>query len=715
MAAGVTHNLSVSVDPVGGGTTSPSGTTTYAEGAVVNVTASANLGYAFSSWTGACTGSGACSVTMSADKSVTAHFTTVPTYVLTTAVSPSGGGTITPSAGTHTYNQGAVVAVTATPNSGYAFSSWSGACTGSGACSVTMDAAKSVTANFAATIAFTGTELLGRPEATSMSVSIVPNAAITLHYEYGTTSGVYTAQTTQTTAAAATPKVVVISGLTPDTKYYYRMRYSTDGGTTWVARPELSFQTQRATGSTFKFTITTDSHVNIQLGSGTTWQNTLNDIKDDGADFEIDLGDTFAMDNGSASVPLGATATAEQKYKDQLPYFNTISGSSPIYVVPGNHEQQEAWHLTASNTGGDPAISLPVMSKNAEKKYFLNPVNDSFYSGDTGTYTYLSGDQLKQDYFAWTWGDALFVVISPFWTTTTKPYTTSTGGGEGDTTGTDDRWDWTLGQTQFNWLKTTLQNSTAKYKFVFAHQIVGGNNATSQVNYGHGGVDSANLVEWGGYNVGGSVWGWDSNRSGWGSQTIHQILVANGVSAFFHGHDHQYAYEKLDGVVYQAVPSGSFTGSFGMYTTGGNAGKTIWADSTQGPGHLVVTVSPPQTTVDFIRSNASSANTYTIVSVNPTVTISKPGTQPQLDWPAATVDHYAVYRSLTAPYFAPPSAGTKLGNVPTATHSYTDPTAVLTVAGNTYYYVVAPMNASDAPIGASNRTGAFVFGLVPGN
>ena len=71
--------------------------------------------------------------------------------------------------------------------------------------------------------------------------------------------------------------------------------------------------------------------------------------------------------------------------------------------------------------------------------------------------------------------------------------------------------------------------------------------------------------------------------------------------------------------------------------------------------------------------------------------------------------------ALTAPYFAPPSAGTKLSNVTTAVHSYTDPTAVLTVAGNTYYYVVAPMNASDEPIGASNRTGAFVFGLVPGN
>ena len=101
------------------------------------------------------------------------------------------------------------------------------------------------------------------------------------------------------------------------------------------------------------------------------------------------------------------------------------------------------------------------------------------------------------------------------------------------------------------------------------------------------------------------------------------------------------------------------------------------------------------------------------MSVNPTVTISKPGTQPKLDWPAASVDHYAVYRSATAPYFAP-SASTKLSNVPTAGHTYTDSNADLTVAGS-YYYVVASMSASDAPVGASNRTGVFVFGVAPGS
>ena len=108
------------------------------------------------------------------------------------------------------------------------------------------------------------------------------------------------------------------------------------------------------------------------------------------------------------------------------------------------------------------------------------------------------------------------------------------------------------------------------------------------------------------------------------------------------GTDHQYAYEKRDGIVYQSVPTGSFTGNFGVYPAG--SGYTIWADSTQVSGHLKVTVDPAQTTVDYIKTGAtSSAYTYSIVSVNPTVTISKPGNQATLDWPqVVAVDHYAV-------------------------------------------------------------------------
>jgi hypothetical protein len=398
-----------------------------------------------------------------------------------------------------------------------------------------------------AVIAFTGEELLGRPTDTSISISIVPDAAITLYYEYGTTSGVYTGQTAIGSAAANQPKVMVISCLTANTKYYYRMQYSTDGGSNWTPRPEHSFQTQRAAGSSFTFDVTTDSHVNILLGDADTWTATLNDVADDEPDFLLDLGDTFDM----RSLSAGDIAGAENSYKYQLPFFNIVSPSAPIFLAPGNHEQQEAWHQIAG------ANSLNIVGANAQKKFFLNPVPDgSFYTGDTSTNPLLIGDQLKEDYYAWTWGDALFVVINPYWYTTTKPYQSDPGGGETDTTGSGDAWDWTLGQTQFDWLKATLGGSTAKYKFIFSHQMVSDASLSGQEDYGHAGANHAQYVEWGGYNEDGTTYGWNTERAGWGSETVHDMLVANGVSAFFHGHDHQYAYESRDGVVYQAVPRG---------------------------------------------------------------------------------------------------------------------------------------------------------------
>ena len=57
------------------------------------------------------TGTGACSVTMNFNTTVTANFTPI-NYNLTTAVSPSGGGTINPAAGVHAYAYGTVVGLT---------------------------------------------------------------------------------------------------------------------------------------------------------------------------------------------------------------------------------------------------------------------------------------------------------------------------------------------------------------------------------------------------------------------------------------------------------------------------------------------------------------------------------------------------------------------------------------------------------------------------
>ncbi len=457
-------------------------------------------------------------------------------------------------------------------------------------------------ARAATVITFSGSELLGRPTSTSITINVVPSQSINIFYEYGVSSGNYPWHTDTGLASGGQPYETIINGLAPNTKYYYRMQYQVPGDSDWVVRAEHSFWTQHAQGNSFTFTITSDSHVSIMLGSSEEWTKTMANVAADHPDFEIDLGDTFAMDN------VTSVSGAESAYLTQRQYFDLVGGSAAIYLATGNHEEQEGWHLDDT---GDPATSKPVMGTNAQNKYYLNPVPDSFYSGDTNPYSYLDGDHLREDYYAWTWGDALFVVIDPFWYTMTKPFIGNTGGGETSDTGSGDRWDWTLGLEQFNWLKQTLEDSTAEYKFIFAHHMVGGSD-----DYVRGGANPANIAEWGGYDENGTTWGWDTNRdvSQWGTEPVHQILVDNHVSAFFHGHDHQYAYEKRDGIVYQSVPAAGFTGNgFNIYTTG--QGYTIQALPSD--GHLRVTVSPDQATVDYIASTGGSVNySYEIIPQN---------------------------------------------------------------------------------------------------
>ena len=229
--------LTPGVSPSGGGTVSPASSGYYAAGTVVNLSATANSGYAFSGWTGpvANPSSASTTVTMNAPANVTANFqsnavqvtvgaspagpsftvdgttytspqtltwtigtshtlaTTSPqtpiagteyafsgwsdggtiahsvtapsttttytasfttSYLLTPGVSPSGGGTVSPASSGY-YGAGTVVNLSATANSGYAFSGWTGpvANPSSASTTVTMNAPANVTANFQSTTA----------------------------------------------------------------------------------------------------------------------------------------------------------------------------------------------------------------------------------------------------------------------------------------------------------------------------------------------------------------------------------------------------------------------------------------------------------------------------------------------------------------------------------------------------------------------------------
>jgi uncharacterized repeat protein (TIGR02543 family) len=76
---------------------------------------------------------------------------TVPNdrYALTTLISPVGGGSVTRAPDAPSYSAGTTVNVTAIPASNYKFTGWSGASTSQAAnVAITMDAHKSLTANF---------------------------------------------------------------------------------------------------------------------------------------------------------------------------------------------------------------------------------------------------------------------------------------------------------------------------------------------------------------------------------------------------------------------------------------------------------------------------------------------------------------------------------------------------------------------------------------
>ncbi len=129
-------------------------TPSFNQGTVVSLTPMANIGSGFVSWGGACSGTGACSVTMNAAETVTVTFNTV-SYPLTVNLAGTGSGSVTsspsgitcPGTCSVSFGGGAGVMLTATANSGSTFAGWSGACLGS-SCSLTMNSAESVTATF---------------------------------------------------------------------------------------------------------------------------------------------------------------------------------------------------------------------------------------------------------------------------------------------------------------------------------------------------------------------------------------------------------------------------------------------------------------------------------------------------------------------------------------------------------------------------------------
>jgi preprotein translocase subunit YajC len=129
----------------------------YNEGANVILTATASASSTFTGWSGACSGTGQCSVTMDADKTVIATFNQQQ-YTLTVTKAGTGSGTVTSSPTgincgsdcSETYTKVQKVKLTAKADTDSTFNGWEGgSCSGTKTCTVTVDATITLTADFA--------------------------------------------------------------------------------------------------------------------------------------------------------------------------------------------------------------------------------------------------------------------------------------------------------------------------------------------------------------------------------------------------------------------------------------------------------------------------------------------------------------------------------------------------------------------------------------
>ena len=330
--------------------------------------------------------------------------------------------------------------------------------------------------------------------------NILANENLEIYLEYGLVSGEYNFQTVQQQTGTDVPIEVGLDDLEGDTQYYFRLRFKNTTGQTYNESVEYSFHTQRAAGSSFTFTVTSDSHIRWDYSGKSPsikvdlYERTLTNVAEDHPDFHIDLGDTFF--GAESSDP----ETTKGYYLEQRPFLGLITHSAPLFLVLGNLD-------------GTPD-NISIWATNARKLYYPNPVPGGFYTGNSNTEPFIEGDGLRENYYAWEWGDALFIVLDPYAYTLNCPHCRRHRGGPASNSG----WDWTIGDEQYEWLKQTLDESDATFKFVFAHQTTAGVNL-----YGRGGIEGAKYYEWGGYEKDGKTWGFTQNRPNW-EMPIHDLI-----------------------------------------------------------------------------------------------------------------------------------------------------------------------------------------------
>ena len=169
------------------------------DGATVVLTATPSPGSVFAGWSGACTGTAPCQITLGAAAQVIATFNTL-TYPLTVSKTGNGQGRVTSApAGidcgalcSADFGYDDMVVLQVTPLSGHTFAGWGGDCSGLAECVVLTYQARQITAQF------------NRPNDVQLSLQAQVGGSITSQIGGTDTPCVSTCQTRVTYGSAVT-------------------------------------------------------------------------------------------------------------------------------------------------------------------------------------------------------------------------------------------------------------------------------------------------------------------------------------------------------------------------------------------------------------------------------------------------------------------------------------------------------------------------------
>lgn len=485
--------------------------------------------------------------------------------------------------------------------------------------------------------------LVGSPTDRTAVISVLSATAAQGRIEYGTSASDMTTTSEPFDLVAGVPLHVDIAGLSPNTQYLYRVALRADGVADWQPRTSGRFRTARPSGQTFTFTVQGDSHPE-RLGrmyDPDLYIRALTNVSEDAPDFHFLMGDDFSIERLIEQGNKSQSAV-NAVYENQRSFLGIVGKSTSLMLVNGNHEQAAKYLLDGTEN------NFAVLAGKARTTYFPLPAPGGIYTGNSKPVEHVG---LLRDYYAWEWADALFVVIDPYWHSPVAVDNEAgakgparDGSGQprrderrGGGRGQRDLWQITLGDEQYKWLQTTLTQSKAKFKFVFSHHVSG---------TGRGGVEVARYYEWGGQDRSGGGSGGRNRQSAmrdaqsdqppttqaarglerffqmrptW-EKPIHDIMRDTGVTIFFQGHDHLYARQELDGVIYQTCPNPADP-TFTAFNREAYRSGEIFPNS----GHLRVTVMGENDAakVEYVRAarpgdeaehgkNASIVHSYSV-------------------------------------------------------------------------------------------------------